>query len=154
MLRNPFSKDYTSPADQAWRTGESPDQGTLGPYRKSDQDPNSFRNSFVTKLRHNPDYKTFYSGNIYSADTAEASQQKINTAAQTAEATFKDPGNNTLANDFLAKYSQGIDRGLIEEDRAIKPENLDNLTTEPAAARISSKDPNTVNKFPSQGVSV
>jgi hypothetical protein len=154
MLQNPFSKDYTSPADQAWRTGESPDQGTLGPYRHADQDPASFRNSFVSKLRHNPDYKTFYSGNIYSADTAAASQQKIDTAAETSTASFKDPGNNTLANDFLTKYSQGVDRGLIEEDRAVKPENLARLTNEPAAARISSKDPNTVNKFRSQGVSV
>lgn len=154
VTRNPFSKDYTSPADQAWRTGEGPDQGTLGPYRSSDQDPTSFRNSFVTKLRNNPDYKNFYNGSVYSADTAAASQEKINNAAKSSTATFKDLGNNNIANDFLTKYTEGIDRGLIEEDRAVKPENLAELTSEPAAARISAKDPNTANKFPSQGVSV
>lgn len=153
--RSFFSKDYTSPADQAWRTGSSPYQGTLGPYRSAESNPNAFKNSFVADLRKdNPDYKNFYSGNVYSAETAAQSQQKINTAAETDTSTFKDPGDKTIADDFLKKYSEGVSRNLIEEDRAVKPENLKELTSEPAAAMISSKDPNTVNKFPSQGVGV
>ena len=149
-----FSKDYTSPSDQAWRTGESPYQGTLGPYRRADQEPDSFKNKFVSELRANPDYKNFYEQSNFQADTAALSQQKINNQSQTPYATFLDPGDSQLANDFLTKYTEGINRGLIEEDRAIKPDNLARLASEPAAAGISAKDPNTVNKFPSQGVSI
>jgi hypothetical protein len=149
-----FSKDYTSPADQAWRTGKGPDRGTLGPNRKADTDPTSFKDSFVSKLRDNPGYKNFYNGSIFSADTAAASQQKIDEQSNTSDSTFKDPGDTSIANDFLTKYSEGISRGLVQEEDAVRPENLAKFTSEPAAARISDKDPNTVNKFPSQGISV
>jgi hypothetical protein len=149
-----FSKDYTSPADQAWRTGKGPDRGTLGPNRKTDTDPESFKDSFVSKLRDNPGYKNFYNGSVFSADTAELSQQKINDESKTTNATFKDPNDTNLANDFLTKYSEGVSRGLIEEEDAVTPDNLARLTGEPAAAGASEKDPNTVNKFPSQGVSI
>jgi hypothetical protein len=149
-----FSKDYTSPADQAWRTGKGPDRGTLGPNRRADTDSTSFKDSFVSKLRDNPGYKNFYNGSIFSADTAAASQQKIDEQSNTADSTFKDPGDTSIANDFLTKYSEGVNRGLIEEDRAVKPDNLARLTSEPAAAGASEKDPNTINKFPSQGVSI
>jgi len=149
-----FSKDYTSPADQAWRTGESPDRGTLGPNRKADTDPTSFKDTFVSKLRDNPGYKNFYNGSVFSADTAAASQQKINEESKTSDSTFKNPNDTRLANDFLTKYSEGVNRGLIQEEDAVTPDNLKAFTSEPAAARISEKDPNTVNKFPSQGVSI
>jgi hypothetical protein len=149
-----FSKDYTSPADQAWRTGKGPDRGTLGPNRRADTDSTSFKDSFISKLRDNPGYKNFYNGSIFSADTAAASQQKIDEQSNTSDSTFKDPGDTSIANDFLTKYSEGVSRGLIEEDRAIGPDNLARLTSEPAAAGASEKDPNTINKFPSQGVSI
>lgn len=149
-----FSKDYTSPADKAWRTGESPDRGTLGPNRKADADPNSFKDTFVSKLQDNPGYKNFYNGSVFSADTAAASQQKIDEQSKTTDSTFKSPNDTRLANDFLTKYSEGVNRGLIQEEDAVTPSNLNAFTSEPAAARISEKDPNTVNKFPSQGVSI
>ena len=149
-----FSKDYTSPADQAWRTGKGPDQGTLGPNRQADTDPTSFKDSFVSKLRDNPGYKNFYNGSVFSADTAAASQQKIDEQSNTADSTFKNPGDTSIANDFLTKYSEGVNRGLIQEEDAVTPDNLKAFTSEPAAARINEKDPNTVNKFPSQGVSI
>ena len=149
-----FSKDYTSPVDKAWRTGESPDRGTLGPNRKADADPNSFKDTFVSKLQDNPGYKNFYNESVFSADTADASQQKIDEQSKTTDSTFKNPSDTRLANDFLTKYSEGVNRGLIQEEDAVTPGNLNAFTSEPAAARISEKDPNTVNKFPSQGVSI
>ena len=149
-----FSKDYTSPADQAWRTGEGPDKGTLGPNRKSDTDPNSFKDAFVSKLRDNPGYKNFYNGSVFSADTAAVSQQKIDDESKTSDSTFKNPGDKSLADDFRTKYVEGVSRGLIQEEDAVTPDNLKAFTSEPAAARINEKDPNTVNKFPSQGVSI
>jgi hypothetical protein len=149
-----FSKDYTSPADQAWRTGKGPDRGTLGPNRSADIDSTSFKDNFVAKLQDNPGYKNFYNGSIYSADAAATSQQQIKDQSTRTTSTFKNPGDKSLADDFRTKYVEGVSRGLIQEEDAVTPDNLKAFTSEPAAARISDKDPNTVNKFPSQGISV
>ena len=149
-----FNKDYTSPAEQAWRTGKGPDRGTLGPNRKADADPTSFKDSFVAKLQDNPRYRNFYNGSVYSSDAAATSQQQIEDQSTRTTSTFKNPQDKSLADDFRIKYVEGVSRGLVEEDRAVRPENLVNFVSEPAAARISDKDPNTVNKFPSQGISV
>ena len=149
-----FSKDYTSPADQAWRTGKGPDRGTLGPNRRSDTDPTSFKDSFVAKLQDNPGYKNFYNGSVYSSDAAAESQQQIKDQSKRTDSTFRNPEDKNLADDFLTKYSEGVSRGLVQEEDAVTSENLARFVSEPAAARISDKDPNTVNKFPSQGVSV
>jgi hypothetical protein len=149
-----FSQDYSGPVKQAWLTGKGPDEGTLGPNRKTDTDSGSFKNSFVSKLRDNPGYKNFYNGSVFSDDTAELSQQKINDKSKTPDALFKNPNDTDRANAFLTRYSEGVSRGLIEEEDAVTPDNLARLTGEPAAAGASEKDPNTVNKFPSQGVSI
>ena len=152
MAFKSFSKDYTSPSDQAWRDGKSPDNSTLGPYRSLSTD--SFKNKFVSELSKNPDYKNFYSGQVFGSDIAQKSQEKINNASRSSEASFVDDRNNQLANDFLAKYSEGVARGLVEEDRAVFPENLAKLVTENATSGSNLKDPNTASQFPSQGVSV
>ena len=70
-------KKSTSPADQAFDAGRSPYQGTIGPYRKADTDPYSFRNPSVAKQQDNTGYKNFYNGSVLSSDTAEQAQQKI-----------------------------------------------------------------------------
>lgn len=145
-----FSRDYSDPAEQAWRTGKSPYQQTLGPNRGSDADPYSFQNSFVSDLRKNPDFKNFYNNSVFSSDTASMSQQKLDDSSYRNTANFVNPSDNNLANDFLVKYSQGVSRGLIEQDRAIFPSNLSRLTTEPATAGSNEKDPNTTGKFPGQ----
>ena len=146
-----FSKDYSDPASQAWRTGAGPYQQTLGPNRGADTDPTSFKNSFVTDLRKNPDFTDFYKKNTFGSDTAAVSQQKLDTSSLQNAANFTNPLDNQLANDFLVKYSQGVSRGLIEQDRAIFPSNLAKLTTEPATAGSNMRDPNTAGQFPGQG---
>lgn len=151
MAFKQFSKDYTSPSDQAWRDGKSPSMGTLGPNKGFSVD--SFRNNFVADLRKNPDFADF-SQQAFAADTAQRSQDKLNTAYKTNIATFVDDRDNNLANDFLTKYSEGVARGLVEEDKAVFPENLAKLVTENAVSGSNLKDPNTANQFPSHGVSV
>lgn len=148
MAFKTFSKNYTSPSDQALREGRPADNSTLGPYRVTGTD--SFRNKFVSDLKKNPDFPGFYQ-QAFGAETAQASQNKIDTAYQSREASFVDDRNNKLANDFLAKYSQGVARGLVEEDRAIFPENLARLVTENATDGSNLKDPNTTNRFPGEG---
>ena len=70
-------------------------------------------------------------------------------------------GNNEFARNFLDKYTAargGIDsaedKGLIEEDRIVRPENLSQIATQPAASGNAIQDPNVAGKFPSQEVNV
>ena len=151
MVLQPFDKDYSTPADQAWRRGAQADAGVLGPNPRSAQDPQSFKNAFVNKIRFNPDSKNFYTSNVFSQEIADKSQGKIDTAAGTDQPGFVNPGDNQLAKDFISKYSQGVSRGLIEEDRAITKGGLARLASESATAGSSERDPNTANKFPGEG---
>ena len=151
MVLQPFSKDYSAPADQAWRRGDRVDVGTLGPNPRASQDPQAFKNAFVNRIRFNPDSKSFYSSNVFAQETAARSQGKIDAAASTDQPNFINPGDNQLAQDFVSKYSQAVSRGLIEEDRAVTKDGLAKLVSEPATAGSSERDPNTANKFPGEG---
>ena len=69
--------------------------------------------------------------------------------------------NNEFAANFLSKYSRTLggtnsaeDKGLIEEDRIVRPENLSQIATQPAASSNAIQDPNVAGKFPSQEVNV
>jgi hypothetical protein len=142
----------TSPADVAWRRGDAPDSGTLGEFREADADPNSFRDGWVAKMRDNPDYRDFYIGAKFPDETAAMSQQKIDIASQSAYSNFLDPQNKFAADRFLDAYSLSVQRGLIEPEKAVFPENLRYLATESATSRIN--DENVKGEFPSKGVSV
>ena len=144
----------TSPADLAWRRGDAPDSGTLGEFKESDTDPNSFRDAWVAKMRDNPDYRDFYTGAKFPDETAALSQQKLNIASQSPYSNFSDPRNKFVADRFLDAYALSVRRGLIESDKAIRPDNegLLALTTESATSRID--DENVKGEFPSRGVSI
>jgi len=144
----------TSPADIAWRRGDSPDGGTLGEFKKSDSDPNSFRDAWVAKMRDNPDYRDFYTGAKFPDETAAMSQQKIDIASRSPYSNFSDPRNKFVADRFLDAYASSVRRGLIEPWKAIYPDNesLVALTTESATSRIN--DENVKGEFPSRGVSL
>lgn len=147
-----YSTRKTSPADTAWRRGDSPYSGTLGVFRQADADPQSFRDSWVAKMKDNPEYRDFYRSASFPDETAALSQQKINVAAQSAYSSFPDPNNKFTADRFLDAYSAAVQRGMIEQDKAVLPENLAFLTTESATSRIN--DENVKGEFPSKGVSV
>lgn len=138
----PFSKDYTSPFDQAYRRGASPDAKTLGPNAAAD-----FKNSFANKLKDNPDYKGFYNEGFFS-DTAKQSQAKIDNSAQTDQPNFADPSDNSLAKGFLDLYRQGVERGLISEEDRVGPDKLSYISSQPATAGSSERSPQTASKFP------
>ena len=70
-------------------------------------------------------------------------------------------GDNDFANIFLRGYTRELggadsaeDKGLIEEDRIVRPENLSQLAAQPAAGGNAIQDPNVAGKFPSQEVNV
>lgn len=144
-----FSKDYSSPADQAWRTGESPYSGTLGPNRTADP----IRDPWVADMKKNPDYANFYSDRTF-ANVVPQSQAKIDRLAQTDLPNFSNPGDQSFATDFARNYAQAISRGLVEKEKAVQPVNLANLMSEPATAGSNEASSNTAGKFPNQGVKV
>jgi hypothetical protein len=148
MVTQPFRKAYGSPSEQAWRQGQSPYAGTLGPYPSAASDPESFKNGFVEKMRANPDSKNFYNSSVFGSDTAGRSQAKIDAASETDQPSFAGSGDNALAKDFVSKYSQAIERGLIEEDRAVTRDGLARIASQSATEGSSERDPNTTNKFP------
>lgn len=149
-----FSKDYSSPEDRAFRAGVRPGENArLGPNQTRITASKDFANKFIN-LRFNPDARAnLWDVNVFGADTAAASQNKINEAASTDFPSFPDPEDNKFAWDFLVKYSGpggAIARGLIEPERAVTKEMLARLTTQPATFGTSQKDPNTVSKFPGE----
>ena len=52
----------------------------------------------------------------------------------------------------MAKYPQGVDRGLIGNEEAVFPENLAKLRSEVATGGSSAASQNTAGIFPSKGV--
>jgi hypothetical protein len=146
-----FSRRLNYPSDDAVRQGNSPNEGTIGPNPESRITPDSFKRGWVSKLNRSPRAQTFYQ-ETFPADTADLAQKKINQASRTGFSTFANPDDNRFADDFLLKYSEAVRRGIIEEDRAVFPENLQFLSSEPAAAGSNEKSKETAGKFPSQGV--
>jgi hypothetical protein len=143
-VRQPFSKDYTSPPDQAWRAGFHPDAGTLGPNASV-----QFKNAFASKLDKNPDYKGFYDNGFFQ-DIADQSQVKIDNASRTSQPNFKDPADNTIAQGFLNRYLQGVERGLISEEDRVGPDKLRYISSQDATAGSSERSPQTASKFPGE----
>jgi hypothetical protein len=144
-------KRVDGPEDTAFMEGRGPaDRSQLGPFPSAVTDPKDFKNSFINQ-KFNPDKSTFWQ-QTFSQETANLSQEKINRASQTDEPNFPDP-LNTLSRDFLVKYSNAIERGLIEPDRAVSSQSLARFAQEPAASRINTKDQNTASdsKFAGAG---
>jgi hypothetical protein len=144
----------SNPFDEAWRAGDSPYRGTLGPNRESSSDPASFRNGFVASLKDNPKFDNFVNEGTFSSETAQRSQDKINQASKSIWSNFKNPEDNKFADDFLSKYSEGVVRGIIAEEDAVDPKNLGYLVSQNAPAVSNEKSPETVGRFPNQGVQV
>lgn len=150
----PFAKNYSSPSEQALRDGDPPYAGFLGP--NADKSPgkkegNQFLQAYLKSS--GPD-KNVPDGATFSSEAALQAEDTMRGKIQTSEPTFPDPFYNQLAGDFMKKYLNGVDRGLIERDKFIAADRLIPLVAEPAAAAISEKDPNTVGRFPNQGVQV
>ena len=116
-----FSQDYTKPDAQAFRDKSPVAAGTTGPYAPAKADPTSYRNAFVAQLKKNPPSQQFYS-QVFSAKDAEESQSRIDSLGNASN--FSNPGDQSLAKDFLSKYTQGGERGLIPQDQMITQETI------------------------------
>jgi len=141
-----LNRRLKTPADKVAFQGKNPSNKTTGPNTVGElQDP--WRGTLDT----NPLNDDFYQSSYTFSGEAPEVQKKLD-GLQFEYGNAFEEGNNQFAQDFLNKYYN--DRGLIEEDRIVRPENLSQIATQPAASSNAIQDPNVAGKFPSQEVNV
>lgn len=153
MVAPVFNKRYGLD-DLAFREGRRPGDGAQqGPEASGISDPRDFARYFAGRIKNNPDFRSMYDTDVFSSETAAASQEKINVAG-----TSDLPKDATrFAQDFAYKYSGpggAIERGLVKPEDAITKERLASLITQPATTGTNSKMEDTVGVFPSKGVTI
>tara|TARA_R100000988_G_scaffold45707_1_gene22563 strand:- start:2472 stop:2921 length:450 start_codon:yes stop_codon:yes gene_type:complete len=146
LVNNLGGRRLKNPADKAVFQGKNPANKTTGPNTVGGlQDP------WRSTLDNNPLNEDFYQSSYTFSGEAPEVQKKLD-GLQFEYGNAFEEGNNQFAQDFLNKYYN--DRGLIEEDRIVRPENLAQLSAQPAAGGNAIQDPNVAGKFPSQEVNV
>ena len=141
-----LNRRLKTPADKAAFQGKNPANKTTGPNTVGElQDP------WRGTLDNNPLNDDFYQSSYTFSGEAPEVQKKLD-GLQFEYGNAFEEGNNQFAQDFLNKYYN--DRGLIEEDRIVRPENLSQLATQPAASANAIQDQNVAGKFPSQEVNI
>ena len=141
-----LNRRLKTPADKVAFQGKNPSNKTTGPNTVGElQDP------WRGTLDNNPLNDDFYQSSYRFSGEAPEVQKKLD-GLQFEYGNAFEEGNNQFAQDFLNKYYN--DRGLIEEDRIVRPENLSQIATQPAASGNAIQDPNVAGKFPSQEVNV
>ena len=150
-----LNRRLKTPADKVAFQGKNPSNKTTGPNTLGGlQDP--WRGTLDT----NPLNDDFYQSSYTFSGEAPEVQKKLD-GLQFEYGNAFEEGNSQFASDFLSKYSRalggtnsGEDKGLIEEDRIVRPENLSQIATEPATRANAIQDQNVAGKFPSQEVNV
>ena len=150
-----LNRRLKTPADKAAFQGKNPANRTTGPNTVGElQDP------WRGTLDNNPLNDDFYQNSYTFTGEAPEVQKKLD-GLQFEYGNAFEEGNSQFASDFLSKYSRALggtnsaeDKGLIEEDRIVRPENLSQIATQPAASSNAIQDPNVAGKFPSQEVNV
>ena len=145
------------PQDKAVKGGKQAAGYLTGPTRtaRNFQQPNPLVTEF---LKNNPKQESFYQ--MFSGDDAQRAQFEIDNRVGFYGNTF-DGANNNQAQVFLTKYYSALGggntteaKGLVEPDRIVRPENLAQLSSQPATGGGGVQDPNVVGKFPSNSVAV
>ena len=141
-----LNRRLKTPADKVAFQGKNPANRTTGPNTAGGlQDP------WRGTLDNNPLNDDFYQSSYTFSGEAPEVQKKLD-GLQFEYGNAFEEGNNEFAQNFLNKYYN--DRGLIEEDRIVRPENLSQIATEPATRANAIQDQNVAGKFPSQEVNV
>ena len=149
-----LNRRLKSPSDKAVQEGKPIAQFITGPTRSVQdfQAPNPFLGKFKTNPRSDSFYQMFADPEISQADI----DNKVGFYGNTFEGE-----NNIRAQEFLTKYHSNLGgantaegKGLIEPDRIVRPENLAQLSSQPAASSSGFADPNVTGKFPSNSVTV
>lgn len=137
-LRN---TNRVSPADKAFKSGKPAYAGTLGP--NPSRDPTDFANTWATKLfSDQPESKGFYD-QAFSAKSAEDFTRRL--SSFTNASNFANPNDTTLANDFLAKYTQSP---LVPEEEKINIATLDPIVRQAPAQGVGIATAKSRMEFP------
>ena len=147
----------SGPQEKAVKGGKQAAGFLTGPTRtaRNIQQPNPLISEF---LNNNPKQESFYQ--MFSGPEAQQAQFEIDNRVGFYGNTF-DGANNNQAQIFLTKYYSALGgansaegKQLIEPDRIVRPENLAQLSSQPAAGSGGVQDPNVAGKFPSNSVAV
>ena len=149
-----LNRRLKTPADKAVQEGKPIAKFITGPTRSVQdfQAPDPFLGKFKTNPRSDSFYQMFADPEISQADI----DNKVGFYGNTFEGE-----NNIRAQEFLTKYHSTLGgsntaegKGLIEPDRIVRPENLAQLSSQPASSSSGFADPNVTGKFPSNSVAV
>ena len=150
-----LNKRLKTPADKVVFEGKNPSNKSTGPNMAG-----GLQDAWRGTLDNNPLNDEFYQNSYTFANEAPEVQERLEGLQFEYGNAFQE-GDNQFAQDFLTKYYRNLggsdtaeDKGLIEEDRIVRPENLSQIATQPAASGNAIQDPNVAGKFPSQEVNV
>ena len=134
-----FSQNYSSPVAKAVRDQKNVPGGSgiLGP--TASFDPASVKgNAFLSAYLDNNDVigKGLQNKN-FTQEEANVATRQFEDAAKTGFSTNFDSGVTPFANDFAAKYNQGITRGIIPEDEAVTRNGIDWAVGKDPAERLA-----------------
>tara|TARA_B100001093_G_scaffold512033_1_gene581134 strand:+ start:177 stop:644 length:468 start_codon:yes stop_codon:yes gene_type:complete len=149
-----LNRRLENPADKAVQEGKPIAKFITGPTRSAQdfQAPDPFLGKFKSNPRSDSFYQLF--------DDPAVSQADIDNRVGFYGNTFEGE-NNVRAQEFLSKYHANLGgsntaegKGLIEPDRMVRPENLAQLSSQPATGGGGIQDPNVAGRFPSNSVAV
>ena len=147
----------SGPQEKAVKGGKQAAGFLTGPTRtaRNFQQPNPEVTEFI---KNNPKMDTFYE--MFPTEDAERAQFEIDNRVGFYGNTFEGE-NNARAQIFLSKYYAALGgpnsaqgKGLIEPDRIEEPNNLLQLSSNPATDGSADSDPNVAGKSPSNSVAV
>ena len=145
------------PSDKAVKGGKPTAGFFTGPTRSAQnfQQPNPLVTEYI---KNNPKIESFYK--MPFTQEAEQAQFEIDNRVGFYGNTFEGQNNNQ-AQIFLSKYYSALGgdntaqgKGLIEPDRIVEPNNLSQLSSQPATGGNGVGDQNVAGKFPSNSVAV
>ena len=149
-----LNRRLENPADKAVQEGKPIAKFITGPTRSVQdfQAPDPFLGKFKSNPRSDSFYQLFEDPAVSQADI----DNKVGFYGNTFEGE-----NNVRAQEFLSKYHANLGgdntaegKGLIEADRMVRPENLSQLSSQPATGGGGVQDPNVAGRFPSNSVAV
>ena len=151
-----LNRRLKTPADKVVFEGKNPSNKTTGPNTFTGEITNTWRGTLDTNPLNDEFYQSSYT---FSGESPEV-QKRLDGLQFECGNAFEE-GNNQFAKEFLSKYSRCTGgensaeaRGLIEEDRIVRADNISQIATQSATSGNALQDPNVSGKFPSQEVNV
>ena len=146
-------RNRTGNREEIFLEGKDPYSGTLGLPPRAGINP---LDKFAADMQvHNPIYQAFQDESRTFPEIAPLSQQKIDRAASTVMPNFRDDVDNVSALNFLDRYQQGVQKGLISKEDSVGPDKIAYIANQPAMMGSNDSNPSTAGKFPgASGVKV